>query len=115
MRAMLDLGGADHAGDHAAELLQRQPEADDHIRAREHVQIGRHEGRRVDEAEARHAEHAVEEMRGVIDLQLGANEAVIGGFALFGAVKALIQVFQNMAVRRIARRLTPRKFRIEEF
>ena len=78
---MLDLRRAGDGRDHAAELLQAGAEADEEIRARDQMQIGRNEGRRVDQAKARHAEHAVHEMAGIVAAQILPHEAFIGGFA----------------------------------
>ena len=45
------------------------------------MQIGRHEGRGVDQAKARHAQHAVHEVADVVPAQIVPDEALVGGLA----------------------------------
>ena len=106
--AMLDLRRAGDRRDHAAELLQAGAEADEEIRTRDQMQIGRDEGRRIDEAKARHAQHAVHEMAGIVAAQIPPHEALIDGFAFGFAVDACVDVGHSAGacwmVKPVARR-----------
>ena len=95
--AVLDLRGADDRRDHLADLLQRKAKPDDGVGAGQHaqarrqdaqavrgqqVQIGRHEGRGVDQAKAGHAQHAVQVVGGVVAPQVGPDEPLVLGLRL---------------------------------
>ena len=47
------------------------------------VQIGRQEGRRVEDAKAGHAQHAVQEVAGEVARQVVPDEPLVGGLGLF--------------------------------
>jgi hypothetical protein len=86
--AVLHLRGADDGREDAAEILQGLTAADDQAgeaRRGDHVQIGRQEGGRVEDAEAGHAQHAVQEVAGEVARQVLPDEALVLGLGLFEA------------------------------
>ena len=76
---MLDLSGAKDRRDHAAGLLQTHAEADQQAGAGEGVQIGGQEGRRVEQAKARHPQHAVQIVAGIVAAQVVPDELLVLG------------------------------------
>ena len=56
-------------------------QADDRVRAGDLMEIGGQEGRRVDQTEPRHAEHAVSEVAHVVAPQIVPDELFIGRLA----------------------------------
>jgi hypothetical protein len=62
--------------------LRREREAHGKFGAGEKIDIGRDEGRRIDEAEARLAEQAMDEVGGVVPLQIRLDLGFIGHFGL---------------------------------
>jgi len=94
--AVLDQRRTHDGRHHTAELLQPQPQPDDHIGTGQHMQIGRNEGRRIEQAKPRHPQHAVQEMAGIIALQVLPDEFLIGRLALVLGLQALINVYQSV-------------------
>ena len=77
--AVLDGSGTEDRRDDAAHLLQGLGEPHYGVRAGNHVDVDRHEGRRVDQPEARHAQHAVQVVADVVALQVIPDEGLVLG------------------------------------
>ena len=106
---MLDLRGADNRGDHRAQLLQRQAQADDGVRPGEHLQAERQEGRHVhrqgvqiggdkgggvDQAKTGHAQHAVQVVGSVVAVQIIPDELFVVRLRINGRRLSLDRLIQ---------------------
>ena len=81
--AVLDGSGAEDRRNNASDLLQGLGEPHNGVRAGYHVDVDRHEGRRVDQPEAGHAKHAVQVVADVVALQVVPDEGLVFGLPGF--------------------------------
>src|SRR5271168_244078 len=56
------------------------------------MQVGRHERGRVEQAEPGHTQHAVEEMPGIVALQIALDKIVIRNFTRRRSVRSLVAI-----------------------
>src|SRR5271165_3669591 len=56
------------------------------------MQVGWHERRRVEQAEPGHTQHAVQEMPGIVALQIATDEVLVRNFTRRRSVRSLVEI-----------------------